>query len=98
LIGFDKDPAALERAAKKLAVRSSSFAVREGVDKEPARADEPPDWPLVTLIHGSFAELANGERRTAYDGILADLGVSSLQLTDPARDLVFRRKDRWTCG
>jgi 16S rRNA (cytosine1402-N4)-methyltransferase len=90
LIGFDKDPAALERAAKKLAVRSSSFAVREGVDKEPARADEPPDWPLVTLIHGSFAELANGERRTAYDGILADLGVSSLQLTDPARGFSFQ--------
>ena len=29
LIGFDKDPAALEGAAKRLAVRSSSFAVRE---------------------------------------------------------------------
>ena len=90
LIGFDKDPAALDMAAKKLAVRSSSFAVREGVDKEPARDDEPPDWPLVTLIHGSFAELANGEQRTAYDGILADLGVSSLQLGDPARGFSFQ--------
>ena len=90
LIGFDKDPAALEVATKKLAVRPSSFAVREGVDKKPARDDVPPDWPLVTLIHGSFAELANGEQRTAYDGILADLGMSSLQLNDPARGFSFQ--------
>jgi len=90
LIGFDKDPAALEVAAKRLAVRSSSFAVREGADEDPTRNDEPPDWPLVTLIHGSFAELANGEQRTAYDGILADLGVSSLQLSDPARGFSFQ--------
>jgi len=90
LIGFDKDAAALEVAAKRLAVRSSSFAVREGADEDPTRNDEPPDWPLVTLIHGSFAELANGEQRTAYDGILADLGVSSLQLSDPARGFSFQ--------
>ena len=97
LIGFDKDPAALEMAAKRLAVRSSSFAVRKSVDEEPTGNDEPPDWPLVTLIHGSFAELAKNEQRTAnseprttYDGILADLGVSSLQLGDPARGFSFQ--------
>jgi len=89
LIGFDKDPKALEVAAKKLAVRSSSFAVREGMSK-PATSDQPTDWPVVTLVHGSFADLANGEQRTAYDGILADLGVSSLQLGDPARGFSFQ--------
>jgi 16S rRNA (cytosine1402-N4)-methyltransferase len=87
LIGFDKDPNALAVAAARLAVRSSPFAVRGdgGVS-----SDEPPDWPLVTLIHGSFAEVANSEQRTAYDGILADLGVSSLQLSDAARGFSFQ--------
>ncbi len=89
LIGFDKDPKALEVAAKKLAVRSSSFAVREGMS-ESTTNDEATDWPIVTLIHGSFAELANSEQRTTYDGILADLGVSSLQLGDPARGFSFQ--------
>jgi len=89
LIGFDKDPAALEVAAKKLAVRSSSFAVRKGIPEQPA-TNELPDWPLITLIHGSFAELANSEQRTTHDGILADLGVSSFQLNDPARGFSFQ--------
>jgi 16S rRNA (cytosine1402-N4)-methyltransferase len=89
LIGFDKDAAALEIAAKRLAVRPSSFAIRESIPEQPA-ANEPPDWPLVTLIHGSFAELANSEQQTAYDGILADLGMSSLQLSDPARGFSFQ--------
>jgi 16S rRNA (cytosine1402-N4)-methyltransferase len=89
LIGFDKDAAALGRAAKRLAVRSSSFAVRENIPEQPA-TNELPDWPLITLIHGSFAELANSEQRTTYDGILADLGVSSLQLSDPARGFSFQ--------
>ncbi len=89
LIGFDKDPVALEIAAKKLAVRASSFAVREGMS-EPTTNDEATDWPVVTLIHGSFAELANSEQRTTYDGILADLGVSSLQLSDAARGFSFQ--------
>ena len=89
LIGFDKDAAALEVAAKRLAVRSSSFAVREDIPEQPA-TNELPDWPLITLIHGSFAELANSEQRTTYDGILADLGVSSLQLGDPARGFSFQ--------
>src|SRR5208283_4671098 len=89
LIGFDKDPVALEIAAKKLAVRASSFAVREGMS-EPTTNDEATNWPVVTLIHGSFAELANSEQRTTYDGILADLGVSSLQLSDAARGFSFQ--------
>src|SRR5207244_2378204 len=48
------------------------------------------DWPTVELRHGSFADLANDERPTTNDGILSDLGVSSLQFSDPARGFSFQ--------
>jgi 16S rRNA (cytosine1402-N4)-methyltransferase len=80
LIGLDKDPAALEIARERLVVGRSSLVVGENEQ----------DWPKVELIHGSFADLANDERPRTYDGILADLGVSSLQLNDPARGFSFQ--------
>jgi 16S rRNA (cytosine1402-N4)-methyltransferase len=70
-----------------------------GLDKDPAAleiarerlvAGEGPDWPQITLLHRSFAELANDQRPKACDGILADIGVSSLQLNDPARGFSFQ--------
>jgi len=76
LIGFDKDPAALEIARTKL--RSAGVS--------PATTD----WPKVTLAHGSFAELVNDQRPASIDGILADLGMSSLQLQDAARGFSFQ--------
>ena len=88
LIGFDKDPAALARAAVSLQPSAVSKGAVEGLAAGEQQKNL--DWPTVTLIHGSFAELANGEQRTTYDGILADLGVSSLQLGDPARGFSFQ--------
>ncbi len=41
-------------------------------------------------MHGSFAELANDERPATIDGLLADLGVSSLQLADATRGFSFQ--------
>jgi 16S rRNA (cytosine1402-N4)-methyltransferase len=79
LIGLDKDPAALERA--KSVLSRSSLVVGQS------------DWPVVELRHGSFAELANDQRLTTndkVDGILADIGVSSLQLSDAARGFSFQ--------
>jgi len=70
-----------------------------GVDKDPAALEiareklveeRQPDWPTVTLMHRSFAELANDQRPATTDGILADLGVSSLQFGDPARGFSFQ--------
>src|SRR6185437_4258705 len=75
LIGFDKDLAALPIARERLDV---------------AREEE---WPRIELIHGSFAGLAHDVGRTTHDGvdgILADLGVSSLQFSDPARGFSFQ--------
>jgi 16S rRNA (cytosine1402-N4)-methyltransferase len=71
LIGFDKDPKALERAG----VRLQASGVR--------------DWPSVELRHGSFAELAESLEPKA-EGLLADLGVSSLQFSDAARGFSFQ--------
>ena len=79
LIGLDKDPAALEIAGRRLAVGRSSLVV-----------GEQPDWPEITLLHRSFAEVANGQRPGTIDGILADIGVSSLQLDDATRGFSFQ--------
>jgi 16S rRNA (cytosine1402-N4)-methyltransferase len=76
LIGFDKDPAALAKAAFSL----QPSAVRYGTD----------ELPTVSLIHGSFAELGERVAPTSLDGLLADLGVSSLQLSDAARGFSFQ--------
>jgi 16S rRNA (cytosine1402-N4)-methyltransferase len=46
--------------------------------------------PQITLIHGSFAEVGERVAPASLDGILADLGVSSLQLGDPARGFSFQ--------
>jgi 16S rRNA (cytosine1402-N4)-methyltransferase len=68
-----------------------------GLDKDPAalgiareKLHEAADWPEIELIHGSFAEIANRQRAATIDGILADLGVSSLQFGNPARGFSFQ--------
>ena len=78
LIGFDKDPAALAVAREKL--ESSGDAAAGGLGVLPA----------ITLIHGSFAEVEERIAPAFLDGFLADLGVSSLQLGDPARGFSFQ--------
>jgi 16S rRNA (cytosine1402-N4)-methyltransferase len=82
LIGFDKDPAALARAAVSL----QPSAVSESADGALAKAD----WPAVTLLHGSFAEVGERVAPNSLDGLMADLGVSSLQLGDAARGFSFQ--------
>ena len=76
LIGLDKDPAALEIARVKLAPQG------------PDRSGN--DWPTVTLLHRSFAEIGKGQQKASVDGILADIGVSSLQLGNAERGFSFQ--------
>jgi len=77
LIGLDKDPAALDTARTKLE-RSAGVS--------PATTD----WPKITLLQCSFAEVRERFGKNFADGILADIGVSSLQLDDAARGFSFQ--------
>jgi len=69
-----------------------------GLDKDPAALEKArqrlvlsnEDWPKVELRHGSFADLIGDQQPATIDGLLADLGMSSLQLTDPARGFSFQ--------
>jgi 16S rRNA (cytosine1402-N4)-methyltransferase len=89
LIGFDKDPAALEMA--RAAVSRQPSAVSEGAGELAGeRQLVKPEWPAVSLIHGSFAEVGERMAPASLDGILADLGVSSLQLGDAERGFSFQ--------
>ncbi len=75
LIGFDKDPAALERARERLLSPPPEMAA---------------DWPKIELVHASFAEVAQHVAPASVDGLLADLGVSSLQLDNAERGFSFQ--------
>ncbi len=69
-----------------------------GLDKDPAALERAGfrlsasgvrDWPSIELRQASFASLAEA-RSPIADGLLADLGVSSLQLSDAARGFSFQ--------
>ena len=89
LIGLDKDPAALEVAKGRIVVGPRSSVVNTTHD-QPTTDDRRPDWPEITLMQRSFADIAKGHKAATVDGILADIGVSSLQLGDAARGFSFQ--------
>ena len=66
------------------------------LDKDPAALEVArerltgDDWPEMTLLQRSFAEIAKGHKTASVNGILADIGVSSLQLGDAARGFSFQ--------
>ncbi|HXO36383.1 MAG TPA: 16S rRNA (cytosine(1402)-N(4))-methyltransferase RsmH [Candidatus Acidoferrales bacterium] len=82
LIGLDKDPAALQIAGRKLA--PAKLEGSTGVALANA------DWPKVTLMQSSFAEVGERFGKNFADGLLADIGVNSLQLQDAARGFSFQ--------
>ena len=69
-----------------------------GLDKDPAALElartrltaAQADWPKITLLHCSFAGIAERVSKCSADGLLADIGVSSLQLEDAGRGFSFQ--------
>src|ERR1019366_3018151 len=92
LIGLDKDPAALAIARERLTAGSSTaLNDSKGESLSSARNDkELGDWPEITLMQCSFAEVGKRFGSKFADGILADIGASSLQLDDAARGFSFQ--------
>ena len=75
LICFDRDPEAMAEAQRRLG------AVAEELGAE---------MPQVRYIARPFSALAEEVAPASLDGLLADFGVSSLQLDQPQRGFSFR--------
>ena len=75
LIGFDRDPEALALAATRL----------EAMREELGTA-----MPAVRLVAKAFSRIAEDVAPGTLDGLLADFGVSSLQLDQAHRGFSFR--------
>ena len=74
LIAFDRDPEALELAKAKLARVVNELGERA---------------PRMTLIGEAFSSIARHVEPSGLDGVLADFGVSSLQLDEARRGFSF---------
>jgi len=75
LIGFDRDPEALELARARL---------------DRVRAEKGREAPQVELIGEAFSRIGEHVAPASVDGILADFGVSSLQLDEARRGFSFQ--------
>jgi 16S rRNA (cytosine1402-N4)-methyltransferase len=74
LIGFDRDPEALVLAKAKLDAVCSELGS---------------EAPKITLIGEAFSSIASHVQAASVDGLLADFGVSSMQLDEAARGFSF---------
>jgi 16S rRNA (cytosine1402-N4)-methyltransferase len=74
LIGFDRDPEALDLAKARLARIANELG---------------PQAPRFTLIGEAFSTIESHVQPASVDGILADFGVSSLQLDEARRGFSF---------
>src|ERR1700744_6372085 len=75
LIGFDRDPEAMELDKARL---------------EEVKAELGTEMPEVVYVAKALSEAANEIEPGSLDGLLADFGVSSLQLDEAHRGFSFR--------
>ena len=74
LIGFDRDPQAMEMAKARLARVCNELGAQA---------------PQIKLVGEAFSSIAEHVKPGSVDGILADFGVSSLQLNEAQRGFSF---------
>src|SRR5579864_1777497 len=75
LIAFDRDPEAMSKAQAKLTAVADELGA---------------EMPTVEYVSRPFSEMAEVIAPGALDGLLADFGVSSLQLDEAHRGFSFR--------
>ncbi len=75
LIGFDRDPEALELAKARLAKIAAEMASQA---------------PEIEFVGESFSRIGEHVRQASLDGMLADFGVSSLHLDEARRGFSFQ--------
>ena len=75
LIAFDRDPEAMAKAQARLAALAEELG---------------PEMPAVEYVSRPFSEIAEVIAPGTLDGLLADFGVSSLQLDEAHRGFSFR--------
>jgi 16S rRNA (cytosine1402-N4)-methyltransferase len=75
LIGFDRDPEALELAKERLAEVGRELGT---------------EAPQVTFVGEAFSSIAGHLKPASVDGLLADFGVSSLQFDEARRGFSFQ--------
>jgi 16S rRNA (cytosine1402-N4)-methyltransferase len=75
LIGFDRDPEALELAKAKLDQVCEELGA---------------DAPQITLIGEAFSSIAEHVKAASLDGLMADFGASSLQFDEAYRGFSFQ--------
>ncbi len=88
LFGFDLDAEQLARTAERLrAVTGASVCFGRVGEKESEKA------AAIKLYHshfGALGKVAGQESVGGFDVVLVDLGVSSMQIDDPARGFAFK--------
>jgi 16S rRNA (cytosine1402-N4)-methyltransferase len=75
LIAFDRDPEAMSKAQARLAALAEELG---------------PEMPAVEYVSRPFSQVADVIAPGTLDGLLADFGVSSLQLDEAHRGFSFR--------